>query len=207
MERPLDDVWQRALPKTIAWGTVLLFAGLVLGYVVTLFAVSQGALPYWFSTPICAYLAFACFTVLHDAGHGSIVPKGSKLKPLETILGWICAVPLLLVPYRAFQKIHDRHHAFTNDPDRDPDHFSFGDRWYQVILNCLFIPVQYHKLIFTRYRKMEVFRATYFSTFFYMSVVLLSIGFLFSAGYWKELLFLLLIPVQFLLQQLQPDLQ
>ena len=194
MERPLDDVWQRALPKTIAWGTVLLFAGLVLGYVVTLFAVSQGALPYWFATPICAYLAFACFTVLHDAGHGSIVPKGSKLKPLETILGWICAVPLLLVPYRAFQKIHDRHHAFTNDPDRDPDHFFFGDRWYQVILNCLFIPVQYHKLIFTRYRKMEVFRATYLSTFIYMSVVLVFIGFLFAAGYWKELLFLLLIP-------------
>ena len=149
MERPLDEVWQHALPKTIAWGRVALFVGLVAAYATTLLAVSKDAISYWAATPICAYLAYACFTVLHDAGHGSIVAKGSRLKPLETILGWICAVPLLLVPYRAFQKIHDRHHAFTNDPDRDPDHFSFGDRWYQVVLNCLFIPIQYHKLIFT----------------------------------------------------------
>lgn len=188
-----ETAWQNSVPN-VAWGTIALFGGIVLGYILTINAALSGALHYGIATLLLGYFCFASFTVMHDAGHGSIVKIGSKLKPLETLLGWLSSVPLLIAPYRAFQRIHDRHHAFTNDPERDPDHFSFGDRWYQVLLNTFFIPIQYHWLMFTKLRHIKVIRSTYLSTIVYTLCVFGGLTVLALAGYGWEVLCFAVIP-------------
>jgi len=189
---PFETVWQDYVPS-IAWGTIALFFAYVAAYIIVVTAALSGALPYLVATPVCGYLTYVGFTVVHDAGHGSIVKLGSRLKVLEPILGWIASVPLLLVPYPAFKQIHDRHHAFANDPDRDPDHFFMGEFWYQVLANCLFMPVQYHITLF-KLRHIKSVRDTFPSTLAYFSLILSLVIALAYLGYFVELLLLLFIP-------------
>jgi len=192
-DKSYTATWQDSMPD-IAWGTLFLFLGIVLGYYLVIHSALDGSISYPVATLICAYLAFASFTVAHDAGHGSVIRLGSPFKPVETIVGWIASIPLLLVPYRFFQKIHDRHHAFTNDPDRDPDQYTFGDKWYQIALNCLWIPFRYHVLSVTTIRHIKVIRDTYPSTIAYF-VVILGLGtVLVQSGYGTELICFALVP-------------
>lgn len=100
----------------------------------------------------------------------------------------------MLVPFPLFKRLHDRHHAFTNDPDQDPDHFSFGHKWYQVLLNCFYIPIQYHWLTFTKLKHVDNIRATYPTTIVYFSLVVGALSWIIVSGYIKELIFLLVIP-------------
>ncbi|TQV70931.1 2Fe-2S iron-sulfur cluster binding domain-containing protein [Aliikangiella marina] len=190
---PYHSLWQNAVPD-IAWGTVALFIGYVSGYTLVIIGIVSGHLPYELATIFCAYLAYVGFTIAHDAGHGSIIASGSRFKFVESLLGWITAIPLLLVPFPLFKRIHDRHHAFTNDPDRDPDHFSFGNRWYQVLLNCFYIPIQYHHLAFTKLKNIKTIRDTYPTTFIYFVLVLSGIVGLIIHGYSQALLYVIIIP-------------
>lgn len=186
-------MWQAFVPE-LAWGTLLLLAGILLGYALVIPAAMQGYLPYPLATLVCAYLAYASFTVMHDAGHGSLIQVGSRLKKLEAMIGWLASIPLLIAPYRLFQKIHDRHHAFTNDPERDPDHYSFGDKWYLVVLNSLFIPLQYHIMSVTTLRHLKVIRATYSSSLLYLVLVVGSLAMLASSGYAREVMYFAVAP-------------
>ena len=189
----LSTAWLDSVPS-LAWGTLALAAAIIFGYLITITGTLSGQIPYWTATCICGILCFASFTVMHEAGHGSIVKIGSRLKPMESLLGWMFSVPLLLTPYRMFQKIHDRHHAFTNDPDRDPDHFIFGEKWYQVALSMVFMPFQYHLLILTRYRHMAIFRATFSSTALYFAFIFASLYALSKVGYGTEIIYFVLLP-------------
>ena len=131
---------------------------------------------------------------MHDAGHGNIVKIGSKLKPLETILGWVSSLPLLMAPYRAFQRMHDRHHAFTNDPERDPDHFGHSDSWLLVVRSALILPIRYHWMIFTKLRHIKVIRATYPTTGLYFLFVGGCLWSFTKAGYGLEVVTFALVP-------------
>jgi ferredoxin-NADP reductase/fatty acid desaturase len=186
-------LWQAAIPE-VAVGTLALFVGIAVGYYVVISSALAGSLSYPMASIICCYLCFASFTVMHDAGHGAVFRMGSRLKPLESVIGWIASLPLLVAPYRVFQKIHDRHHAFTNDPQRDPDHFSFGDKWYQIIPNFLFIPFQYHWMSVTSLRHLKQFRDTYPSTIAYLVLVMGTLGLLTNAGYGQEVLLFAVVP-------------
>lgn len=196
MQSELKDcskVWQDFMPD-VAWGTIWLFAGVVTGYVVVLTAALSGNLPYPVATVILGYLAFVSFTVLHEAGHGAIFRMGSPLKSLETVIGWMAILPYIILPYRFFQKIHDRHHAFTNDPDRDPDQFNFGDKWYQIVLAGLWMPFHYYRLSLTTYREIKSIRQTWPSTLIYLTIVTVGIVAIVQAGYSTELMYFGLVP-------------
>lgn len=185
--------WQERLP-VIAWGTIALFLGVLSGYAGTFYLALSGQLSYMFAAPILGILAFASFTVMHDAGHGSIVQMGSRFKFAETAIGWISSLPFLFVPFRSFQRIHDRHHAFTNDPERDPDYFNFGERWYQVVINSFAVPFRYHVLMFTKLRHIKAIRETFLSTFVYFTLVWSVVVSLALSGYAMEVLCLSLLP-------------
>jgi len=188
-----ESIWQDYI-SDVAWGTIVLFFGLVIGYVIVISSALEGLLPYPIAGFLCGCLAYASFTVLHDAGHGSIVSMSSPLKPLEPIMAWIASLTLLVLPFRFFQAMHDRHHAFTNDPDRDPDHFIFGDKWYQVLANTLYVPVQYHIMSVTSKRHVKNIRRTYPSTIVYMVLVWGSLISLMLNGYLLEVASFVLIP-------------
>jgi len=188
------SLWQESMPD-IAWGTIFLAISIAVGYYLTITSALEGSIHYAAASLICGYLSFASFTVLHDAGHGGIVRMGSPLKPIEDILGWAYSLPLCLIPYRFFQKIHDRHHAFTNDPERDPDHFILGSKWYQVLPNIFLIPFQYHYMSVTSLRHIKIFRDTYISSIAYFALVFGTLIILASSGYATEVLCFVIAPL------------
>ncbi len=192
-ESQFESLWQAYMPD-VAWGSLLLAIGIGGGYYLTISSALESSLPYPVATSLCVYLAFASFTVMHDAGHGSIFRANTQLKPLESLIGWMASLPLLIAPYRFFQKIHDRHHAFTNDPDRDPDHYTFANNWFTLVLNCLYIPVKYHVLALTKLRRVKVIRDTYTSTAAYFLVTIGGLVTLTALGFGFEVLCFAIIP-------------
>jgi len=190
----INSIWQQSVPK-IAWGTLLLFLIIVVGYTLVIISCLNGHLSYSIGSIACVYFSYACFTVQHDAGHGSIFSHESHLKWIESSLGWVASLPLLVVPFLLFQKIHDRHHAFTNDPNRDPDQFNFGNKWYQIILNIYFIPIKYHWMALFQLRHLKTFRDTYASTFVYLIITIGSLTVLSLKGYGFEVFCFAIIPL------------
>lgn len=190
--RPEGD-WQNSLPE-IAWGTLCLFVGIVVAYAITITAAVTGPMPYAVASLVCGFLAFASFTVVHEAGHGNIFQLGSPLKRLEPVLGWVASVPLLLVPYRMFQRIHDRHHAFTNDPDRDPDYCGGERNWLQLVATAYGIPIKYHLMVFGRLRHIPIFRKTYTSSLVYLTLVPGGLILLGLAGFGVEVIAFAVVP-------------
>ncbi len=195
LEQRYATVWQEHMPKEVAWGTVLLALAVLAGYVLVIPAAIMGFVPYWLATLLCGYLAFASFTVGHDAGHGAIIRSGSALKPMEDVLGWMSTLPLLATSYRLFQKIHDRHHSFTNDPDRDPDYLQGDKGWLQLALGLGIIPFRYNWLAVTRFGKDKAMQDAYLPTVIFFVVAWGSLAALAIAGYGKEVLFFCLLPL------------
>jgi len=193
-ETNYTSMWQDSVPD-IAWGTLLLFIGIILAYVLVISYTAGGQISYPIATLICSYLAFASFTVMHDAGHGSIFKMGSTLKPIESLVGWIASIPMIIVPYRIFQKTHDRHHAFTNDPERDPDYISEQKTWFGLLCNLYYTPIKYHIMSLTSLRQIKVISDTYPSSIAYIIVVYGSLIALSLNGYLLEVVCFALIPV------------
>ncbi|WP_299083143.1 fatty acid desaturase [uncultured Paraglaciecola sp.] len=187
------SVWQESVPG-VAWGTIALAIGIALGYWLIISSVLQGQLSYFIATPLCAIFTYASFTVMHEAGHGSIVKMGSSLKPLESCLGWLSSIPMILGPYQYFTFLHAQHHAFTNDPDRDPDYFPPQTRWYQVIANIFLLPGQYAKTAATKFRHHKGLQDSYFSSAVYTVLMIGSLVGLTIAGYGTQVLYLAIVP-------------
>lgn len=188
-----ESIWQEYTP-TVAWGTIALGSAISVGFYMTLSHAISNDLPYPVASLFMAYLMYASFTVMHDAGHGGIIKAESKLKPLETCIGWLAALPLLVAPYRLFQKIHDRHHAFTNDPDRDPDHYSFSGSSFGILMNCLWMPFQYHVLAITKLRHIKTISTTYRSSSLYLLFTIGGLVVIALNGYASEVLWFAIIP-------------
>jgi len=193
-ETNYSSMWQASVPD-IAWGTISMFLGIILAYVLIIPFALSGDISLPIATLLCSYLAFASFTVTHDAGHGSIIKMGSALKPLEGVIGWAASIPMLIMPFRIFQKIHDRHHAFTNDPERDPDYIGEPKSWYSLLLSLYYTPFGYHVQSVTKLRHIKTISDTYRSSIVYLLVVYVPLVALSLNGYALEVLCLAIIPI------------
>lgn len=64
---------------------------------------------------VATYLGF---TVFHESVHRT----AHKNRRVNDALGWLPAI-MLSFTYPVFRICHLKHHAHTNDPEQDPDHF------------------------------------------------------------------------------------
>ena len=127
-------VWQKYSGK-VAWPTIFLFVGLLIGYVMLTYFYVNGLSGVWTSVT-GALLAYGMFTIAHEASHNNISGGVKSYVFLESMLGWISSA-LLLFPFSAFKVIHLRHHAHTNDPAKDPDHYVNGKNAFSIFFRCL----------------------------------------------------------------------
>jgi beta-carotene hydroxylase len=98
--------------SAIAWITVL-----VLGV--------TDVIPLWLGLIINTIVATTFYMPMHEAAHGNIMGRTPGSKLVEDLIGMACSIPLGF-SYKAHRSSHMRHHAHTNDPLRDPDHFTAG---------------------------------------------------------------------------------
>jgi beta-carotene hydroxylase len=80
-------------------------------------AVVGGSLPLPVAATINGFAMYALYTVTHEAVHGTAHPHHG----VNRWLGRISAA-LEGMTFPLFRIVHLQHHAFTNDPDRDPDY-------------------------------------------------------------------------------------
>jgi beta-carotene hydroxylase len=107
---------------------------------------STGHLALWIGALINTVVATMFYMPLHEAVHGNISGRQAKYRTIENLVGALSSIPLG-ISFATHRPSHLRHHAFTNDPDRDPDHFTFGRlidlpmKWFFVALVTTFLPV------------------------------------------------------------------
>lgn len=91
-------------------------------FVITSIFTAKGMLGIAWAIPINAIMAYLLFTPMHEAGHLNISGNKKSLRWVDEVIGWVSGVPLI-APFYIFKVIHFRHHAHTNDPHKDPDHW------------------------------------------------------------------------------------
>ena len=67
----------------------------------------------------------ACFAYLpsHEAQHGNYSRGNPRLRWLDGFVGHITLITLIY-PYHLLRVTHMKHHAYTNDPEKDPDYLN-----------------------------------------------------------------------------------
>ncbi len=128
----------RAASGHLAVPTLAVLGLVLLGHAAAWTLVLTGTVPLWAGALLCFVCAFGAFTPLHEAVHSNIAGRHARLRWLDTVGGWLSAA-LLLAPYPAYKALHLRHHAHTNDPDKDPDVWVAGGGFFAVLWRCLTI--------------------------------------------------------------------
>jgi beta-carotene hydroxylase len=93
-----------------------------------------GILPLWAAFVLSTLSITICYLPSHEAQHSIIAREGTPLRWLNELVGHVSTIPLLL-PYRIAWITHRRHHAFANDPERDPDYVNKGETWWKAAWN------------------------------------------------------------------------
>jgi fatty acid desaturase len=81
------------------------------------------------------YLIFLGTVMAHESVHGHL----GRTKRANFWWGRIALLPSM-VPFTNFRKTHQLHHAHTNIPDRDPDHFMKSRNFLELFLRTLAMP-------------------------------------------------------------------
>ncbi|MEO1260334.1 MAG: fatty acid desaturase [Bacteroidota bacterium] len=130
---PSKDYLQQYQFKT-AYPTIVLTIMAIAGYGVVSAARAQGYLDVGWTIGINAMLAYVLFTSMHEAAHLNISGGNPALKWVDEAIGWLSGIPLI-APFYLFKVVHFRHHAFTNDPEKDPDHWLASKNWLALLFH------------------------------------------------------------------------
>ena len=104
---------------------VLTFLFFSVCWVAVVVAGVRGGIPLWVGLVLNTVFATTFYMPMHEATHKNIWGRQNRLRVLEDVIGVLCSVPTG-INFSSHRLSHMRHHAHTNDPDRDPDHFTDG---------------------------------------------------------------------------------
>lgn len=85
----------------------------------------NGTLPLWQCLILNTIFASTFYMPMHEATHKNIWGKASRGRWVEEAIGTLSSIPTG-INFSSHRAGHMRHHAYTNDPKRDPDHFTDG---------------------------------------------------------------------------------
>jgi beta-carotene hydroxylase len=85
----------------------------------------NSTLPLWVCLILNSVFASMFYMPLHEAVHKNIWGKSTSGRFVEEAIGVLSSIPTG-INFKAHRAGHMRHHAYTNDPKRDPDHFTDG---------------------------------------------------------------------------------
>lgn len=120
----------------VAWPTVLMVLGSLMGLALSTWAALAGLWPMWAAMLVNAYLLLMQFMAVHEGLHEAISGDDRRFKWLNDGLAWIGGIATL-IPYRGYDVMHLVHHRYTNDFERDPDTWCAGRNPLLLILRFL----------------------------------------------------------------------
>ncbi len=121
----------RTFMGRIEWEMIIIGLGQVIVWVATWSLVINNLIPLW-SGFIITTISTACSYLPSHAGqHGHLSGKYKNLRWLNDVVGQISLIPLAQ-SHDILKATHMKHHAHTNDPERDPDYrHTHVDNWFQ----------------------------------------------------------------------------
>jgi fatty acid desaturase len=92
---------------------------------------------FWYLVDIIlrTYLIFIGTVMAHEGVHGHL----GRTSRANLWWGRLALIPSL-VPFTNFRKTHHLHHAHTNIPDKDPDHFMQSGNVVELVLRAVAMP-------------------------------------------------------------------
>ncbi len=104
----------------------------------TLFLYPESPAAYVADVIARAYLMFVGTVMAHEASHGHL----GRSKAANYWWGRLALIASM-TPYVNFRKTHHLHHAHTNIPEKDPDHFVKPRTLFEVPLRAALLPHQW----------------------------------------------------------------
>jgi fatty acid desaturase len=114
----------------------------------TLMITPKGILWYVVDILFRTYLIFIGTVMAHEGVHGHL----GRTRTTNLWWGRVALIPSL-VPFTNFRKTHHLHHAHTNIPDMDPDHFMLSRNVVELILRAVAMP---HHWFFWLWRRNQI---------------------------------------------------
>ncbi|MEO1425712.1 MAG: fatty acid desaturase [Pseudomonadota bacterium] len=121
--RRAEMAMAKAFMPEVAWPSFLLVGALLCIQISLVIGALYGRVPYWVCTPILGYCAFAWYTLIHDAIHGSII-RNRTYGWVHGLIGRVGSF-FLFYTWPVLKRTHQHHHSHTNS-DKDPDHTLVG---------------------------------------------------------------------------------
>ena len=125
---------------------VATFLGFAVCWVLVLVLGISGVLPLWLGLILNTVFASTFYMPMHEATHKNIRGKSSRGHFAEEVIGRLSSIPTG-IEFTSHRAGHMRHHAHTNDPIRDPDHFTEGRlaelplKFYGMTMLYAFLPL------------------------------------------------------------------
>jgi fatty acid desaturase len=131
-DKPARKVWNRSkiylLSRSIICAVVVISIG-------TLFLRPANFLQYLIDTLLRTYLMFVGTVMAHEGVHGHL----GRTRAANFGWGRFALLPTM-VPYTNFRKTHHLHHAHTNIPGQDPDHFMKSRNLIEIVVRAVAMP-------------------------------------------------------------------
>ncbi len=121
----------RTFMGRIEWEMIVVGLGQFIVWVITWGLVVNNVIPLWAGFLISTISTACSYLPSHAGQHGHLSGKHKHLNWLNTVVGQISLIPLAQ-SHHILKATHMKHHAHTNDPERDPDyHHTHVDNWFQ----------------------------------------------------------------------------
>lgn len=117
----------------IEWEMLLVGFGQFTVWLIVFILGIRGEISLWLGFPLAVLCCCVAYLPSHEAQHGNIAGRREYLGWLNDLLGHVSLLPLSF-PYGFARATHMKHHAFTNDAERDFDHHYVLEYWWQAAL-------------------------------------------------------------------------
>ncbi|WP_374413835.1 fatty acid desaturase [Novosphingobium colocasiae] len=150
----------------------------------------QGVIPVWAAMLLNLVAVYIAFTPLHDASHRAVSSNGF----INDTIGVLCGQLLLpCINMTAFRTIHMDHHRFVGQEGRDPDTALVAPPKWAGLAFLMFADLNWVAWFFKYGRHLWSRKSAISIYLLLFMVVAVHVAFL-ASPYWKEFLFLYVIP-------------
>ena len=130
----------------VEWRIVAEFIVFAAAWVFVMVQGLRGAIPLLLGLVLNTAIASTFYMPMHESVHGNISGKVASMRWLNELIGKL-AQPMLIMSHSAHRSSHMKHHAFTNEPGRDPDYVTRGRfselpvKWFAMTMLNTFLPL------------------------------------------------------------------
>ena len=118
---------EKAIAKSFSqrfqWEMILIGLGQAVIWLSLWPLVLNGIIDLWVGFLIASLCACFAYLPSHEAQHGNYSRGNPKLRWLDEFVGHITLITLIY-PYHLLRVTHMKHHAYTNDTEKDPDYLN-----------------------------------------------------------------------------------